>query len=63
MDLYSKLINFDEVDSTESPFNYVCFDARCRIIIQGSPEKKHGTTYFPQYVDAITNVSVCGNFS
>ena len=26
--------------------------------IQGGPEKKHGTGYFPQYVDAITGISV-----
>ena len=24
---------------------------------------KNGTAYFPQYVDAMTSISVCGNFS
>ena len=27
--------------------------------IQGGPEKKHGTAYFPQYMDAITGISAC----
>ena len=55
MDLYSRLINFDEEDSTECRSNYVCFDARCRIIIQGGPEKNtERHTSHAQYVDAIT---------
>ena len=32
------------------------------LIIQGGPEK-NGTAYFPQYVDAMTNISVWDNFS
>ena len=31
-------------------------------VIQGGPGK-NGMAYFPQYVDAITNISVWGNFS
>ena len=33
------------------------------VVIQGGPEKKNGTAYFPQHVDGITNISVWGNFS
>ena len=32
------------------------------LAIQGGAEK-NGTVYFPQYVDAITDISVLGNFS
>ena len=42
--------------------NHVCRQRYGGVLIQGGPEK-NGIAYFPQYVDAMSDISVWGNFS
>ena len=61
---FSSRLNTTKVDVNVITMTVELFPRQSKsvFIIQGGPEK-NGTGYFPQYVDAITGISVWGNFS